>query len=71
MNQILAIGQEPERKKTRETNPKYSGGQKADITKVMRIFSVIIIIFGIVLIGKSTYAFISKKNNLDIFTSII
>jgi hypothetical protein len=64
VNQILAIGQEPERKKTRETNPKYSGGQKADITKVMRIFSVIIIIFGIVLIGKSTYAFISKKNNL-------
>ena len=38
---------------------------KADLRKIIMIFSIVIIIFGIVLVGKSTYALISNKNGME------
>src|SRR5574344_1709881 len=68
MNQILTMQKENEpnknlknNKKTKKNYVSYNQNGKTDIQKIIRIFSIIIIVFGIVLIGKSTYAIINSR----------
>lgn len=54
MNQILSV----EKKKSGK-----SSGAKADIKKVIRVFCILIIVFGIGLAGKSSYAIIQNLSS--------
>lgn len=58
MNQILSTG---ENKKTKQTN--YKRGQKSEISSVIRVFTIILIIFGIVIIGNSVYGLYQNGEN--------
>lgn len=59
MNQILATSQEPKSKKTKNRGISGSG---SDIKKVTKVFAVILLLFGIFVIGTGVYA-IYKNNN--------
>lgn len=74
MNQILSMGNEPQKKEINEvklpinTTPQLesirhanSVSNKADLAKVVRIFCILIIVFGLVLMGQSTYAMIANR----------
>lgn len=74
MNQILSMGSESPKKEVNEvrlptkTPPQLesirhanSVSNKADLAKVVRIFCILIIVFGLVLMGQSTYAMIANK----------
>ena len=76
MNQILSTNQGQPQQVNREVKKQIqytpmpnlnsikranSTSTKADLAKVVRIFCIIIIIFGLVLIGQSTYAMISNR----------
>ncbi len=76
MNQILSTNQESQQQAYREVRKQMqytpmpnlesikranSVSNKADLAKVIRVFCIIIIIFGLVLIGQSTYAMIANR----------
>ncbi len=76
MNQILSINNEQNKKKRNNIKNEEkvkrepslnsikranTASNKADLSKVVRIFCILIILFGIVLIGQSTYALISNR----------
>ena len=81
MNQILSVANEPQKEtKVQAVQPvkqqpapqiesvkrANQTSNKADIAKVIRIFCILIIVFGIVLIAQSAYAMISKtEKKLD------
>ena len=75
MNQILSMGNEPPKETKvqvaqpvkQQPAPQIESvkranqiSNKADIAKVIRIFCILIIVFGIVLIAQSAYAMIAK-----------
>ncbi len=78
MNQILSMGPEPQKKEINDVKAKSPVRQqvpqlesikqanrtsnKADLAKVVRVFCILIIIFGLVLIGQSTYAMIANRD---------
>ena len=57
MNQILSMNSEDNQKK-KTKKYKVNTGEKAEIETIIKIFAIIIIVFGITLIGKSTYGII-------------
>ena len=72
MNQILSMGGEPQKKENEVKVEKKSvqnatinkanmTSNKADISKIIKVFCVSIILFGIILIGESTYALIQNS----------
>ena len=77
MNQILSIGGEPQKKenevknevkaekiiKNEAINRANATSNKADILKIIKIFVFSIILFGLVLVGESTYAIIQNSGN--------
>ncbi len=80
MNQILSMGENPQNGQPQINEPIVKQKQepklesikranvtsnKADLAKVVRIFCICLIIFGIVLIGQSTYALISNREKLE------
>ena len=86
MNQILSMGPETPKREVNEAKnnlpvkekPKLesirhanSTSNKADLAKVVRIFCILIIVFGLVLVGQSTYAMIAntEKQKDDVSVS--
>ena len=77
MNQILSMGGEPQKKenevknevkaekiiKNEAINRANATSNKADILKIIKIFVFSIILFGLVLVGESTYAIIQNSGN--------
>ncbi len=75
MNQILSMGEEPKKRenevvveKTKKApvqneviNRANSTSNKADIGKIIKIFCISIILFGLILIGESVYALVSNS----------
>jgi hypothetical protein len=59
MNQILSVNSDNDRKKNRK-----SGGGPIEIMKVARFFAVVLVIFGVFLIGTGSYAI--YKENKDV-----
>lgn len=65
MNQILAT-MTPEKRKTKNTkNKNNSYHQPADIKKVMMVFAIALIIFGICVIGSGSYAILKKQGTIS------
>lgn len=62
MNQILLMHEEEPNRGTKKA--KREPGQKADIKNVIRFFSVLLIIVGIVMISKSVYAIVNNREKL-------
>lgn len=72
MNQILSMGGEPQKNvnevkvekkpiQNETINRANATSNKADIAKIIKIFCVSIILFGLILIGESTYALIQNS----------
>ena len=63
MNQILMVENKKEKKKKRKSG----NSAPADIKSIVRFFAIVIIIFGICVIGQASYAVYrdSKGNNTD------
>lgn len=65
MNQILSIGQDNGKKNKKEKQINYGRpSDKANIVSIVKVFCILIILFGLVLIGDSTYGIISSKPTL-------
>lgn len=62
MNQILSVGQENQKSPKKDKQINYGRpSNKANIKSIVRVFSILIILFGLVLIGDATYGMISSK----------
>lgn len=61
MNQILTTPTDDISNKKRKKTKNRTHGEKLEISSVIKIFCIITIIFGITIIGKSTYAIINSR----------
>lgn len=61
MNQILSVSNNQDKKK-------YSGSQK-DINSIVRFLAIILIIFGVFVIGSGSYAIYKNSNNVESATT--
>ncbi len=60
MNQILSVEMPKKKMKTKTNQATY--GNKANIKSVVLVFSIILLVFGIALIGISTFSMLNKDN---------
>ena len=65
MNQILSVGQENHKEPKNDKQINYGRpSDKANIKSIVRVFCILIILFGLVLVGDATYGIISSKPTL-------
>lgn len=65
MNQILSVGQENHKEPKKDKQINYGRpSDKANIKSIVRVFCILIILFGLVLVGDATYGIISSKPTL-------
>lgn len=69
MNQILSTGDNPKRKKAKNSNyqTNYYNGQQSNISSIIKVFAVSLILFSIFAIGNASYGLyksIENKNGL-------
>ena len=62
MNQILSMGQDNQKETKKNKQINYGRpSNKVNIVSIVRVFSILIILFGLILIGDATYGIVTSK----------